>query len=54
MKYEPVKPAIAAGRKSLSRDFRLIARAIADAFRGLSAQSGFDCRCPKVRYGGWR
>ena len=55
MKHVPVQKSAAKGLKSLAGDFRLIGRAIADAFRGLSARTRFDSRCcPKLHFAGWR
>lgn len=55
MKHTPVQSSAAKGLRSLVRDFRLIGRAIADAFRGLSARARFDSRCcPKLHFAGWR
>ena len=55
MKHTPVQESAANGLRSLARDFRLIGRAIADAFRGLSVRARFDSRhCPKLHFAGLR
>jgi hypothetical protein len=54
MNYEPILRRHGQGPGSLSSDFGLIFEAFADAFRGLSAEPEFDCRCSKIHYAGWR
>jgi len=49
MKYEPIERPAALGQESLARDFGLIGRAIADAFRGMSSSSRLESRWSKMR-----
>lgn len=52
MKHESTKSSVASSPESLSRDFRLIAKAIADAFRGLSATARLESRWSRLRHCG--
>ena len=54
MKYDPILRQPAQEPESLAGDFGLILDAFADAFRGLSGRPQLDCRCPKIRFAGWR
>jgi hypothetical protein len=49
MKYEPIERPAAPDRESLFRDFGLIGRAIAEAFRGMSSSSRLESRWSKMR-----
>lgn len=52
MKHEPIRRQGAPGRESLARDFGLIFKAFADAFRAMSSPSRLESRWSQLRYGG--
>jgi len=49
MKHEPILRSSRRERASLADDFALIADAIADAFRGLSASARLESRWSRLR-----
>ncbi len=49
MKHDPILRSAAQPRDSLASDFGLIAEAIADAFRGMSASDRLESRWSRLR-----
>jgi hypothetical protein len=52
MIHEPILRRKALGRETLAGDFRLIFKAIIDAFRGMASPSRLESRWSQLRYGG--